>query len=86
VQRGERIDGRVEDRKKRGTTMKEYLKQLGCIRRRYNALGYHIGELDPSRMTGLPFLAWSARSRIGGGRSSVSLRLGYFTIFLQTGT
>ena len=45
--------------------------------------GLTIGKLETSWMASLPFLVWPARSRIGGGGSSVTLRLGCFTIFLQ---
>lgn len=117
MQRLKRIGSRVEDRKEGGAAMKEsarvsekppgverkksHLEQVSRLRRRYDALGYHlhrisekttalqdirltVGELDASRMTGLPLLVWPVRLRVGGWRSSVTLRLGYFAIFLQT--
>ena len=91
---------RISERSPEVKKGKSHLKQVGCLRRRYDALGYHfhriskktmalqdirltVGEFNTSWMSGLPFLVWSARSRIGGRRSSVTLRLGYFTIFLQ---
>ena len=43
-----------------------------------------VGKLETRWMAGLPFLVGPTRPRIGGGRSSVSLRLGCFTIFLLT--
>lgn len=66
MQRRERIDGRVEDRKEGGTTMEEsartserspgvkkgklHLKQVDCLRRRYDALGYHFHRISKEAM------------------------------------